>query len=456
MRKLLKVGLLAAAIAAGCESSKNPVGPGTVVVERSTSSVATSTTTTLIPALRFIATPAAAQAQPALPNDISLFLQQLTGSSTSGAGADLLAAIAPRANGTFRVQGVFSTLSGVTGSVQGQMTGTPTDGTFTGTLRADVRGCVAEREFSGPVNAQYLQWTGGAILSDCPSQPLGFSSVMLLKTDAPPPTTTSVSTTTSTSTQTSTLPCNFTLSPTSALFEREAGSGTVIMNTRETCAWTVQSTAAWITVLSPLTGLGSTSVRYTITANTGAQRSGSLIIAGIPFVVTQNGPSTTTTTTTDCSFTLSPTSALIGASTFQGTVDVNTRDGCNWSVQAAVDWITLQSPALGQGRGTVRYLVAENRGSQRSGALVIAGIPFFVTQNAPVATSSSTTSSSSSSSTTSSSTTIASTTSTSLPSTSTSTSVSTTTSSIVSTTTSTSVPTVPPTTVSPTTILGDR
>ena len=45
MRKLLQTGLLVAALAAGCESSKLPTGPGALILETSTSTSSTTTTT---------------------------------------------------------------------------------------------------------------------------------------------------------------------------------------------------------------------------------------------------------------------------------------------------------------------------------------------------------------------------------------------------------------------------
>ena len=63
------------------------------------------------------------------------------------------------------------------------------------------------------------------------------------------------------------------------------------------CPWTAQSFAPWITLRAPISGTGSGNVSYDVAATTSA-RSGSLVIAGVPVVVTQSAPVTTTTTTT--------------------------------------------------------------------------------------------------------------------------------------------------------------
>ena len=110
------------------------------------------------------------------------------------------------------MQGVFSTVSGVTGTVQGIFTGTITPavvGDFNGSLTAVLPGCRAERAFKG-TTSQLLAWTGGETLSNScgSSNPLAFPSVALVQTEGTPPNlpVPSTTTTTTSTTTTSVLP----------------------------------------------------------------------------------------------------------------------------------------------------------------------------------------------------------------------------------------------------------
>src|SRR5215471_7048692 len=165
MRKLLLTSLLVAALGAaamfiGCDRG-NPVGPGgpgTVTV------LQTTTTTTVVPTnvtRRFVAF----QVQPNVPSDMTLFLQLVSGGS-SLSSLIRTALLQPLAASRYSVFGVYRTNNGVGGEVNGTLDGSPDDGTFTGTMTANVAGCTAERQFTGHV-AMVLQWTAGATLRDC-------------------------------------------------------------------------------------------------------------------------------------------------------------------------------------------------------------------------------------------------------------------------------------------------
>jgi hypothetical protein len=269
MRRVLQTGLVVVALAAGCESSKTPTGPGRLVLETSTSTSSVATTTSVIPGLRYVSSPSVAQAFKNLPNDMSLFLQPVAGATS-----------------TWAVTGVYSTPSGVTGGVKGTWTGALENGTFSGTLTADLQGCVAERAFSGPVSTQILQWTGGSTLRDCAGSPLNMTPFTLIKSEAPPPTTTTLTTTSVTTTA---LQCTFALSPTFAQIGSEGGLARVTVSTQAQCKWTASSGVDWLNLDSGTEGIGTETLVYSIKPNTGSQRQGAMIIAGIPFFVIQNG-----------------------------------------------------------------------------------------------------------------------------------------------------------------------
>ena len=64
------------------------------------------------------------------------------------------------------------------------------------------------------------------------------------------------------------------------------GVGRVNVTTTDECAWSAVSTVEWITVTNGDSGTGAGVVSYDVKVNaTGRQRSGTINIAGISFVV---------------------------------------------------------------------------------------------------------------------------------------------------------------------------
>ena len=70
--------------------------------------------------------------------------------------------------------------------------------------------------------------------------------------------------------------CAYSLSATSASAAAGGGSGALNVTAAAGCSWTAQSNAAWITVASGASGSGNGTVSYSVSANTGAARSGTL------------------------------------------------------------------------------------------------------------------------------------------------------------------------------------
>ncbi|MEP7341139.1 MAG: putative Ig domain-containing protein, partial [Acidobacteriota bacterium] len=83
------------------------------------------------------------------------------------------------------------------------------------------------------------------------------------------------------------VPCTFSLNPTSQNIGAAGGSSnTALTASAANCAWTVQSNAAWLTP-SIFSGNGSASIGYVVAPNVGAQRTGTMTIAGQTLTVTQ-------------------------------------------------------------------------------------------------------------------------------------------------------------------------
>ena len=96
--------------------------------------------------------------------------------------------------------------------------------------------------------------------------------------------------------------CSYTLSPTGQSFPSVGGNDSVAVTTQAGCPWTASSAASWITVTaadrpSPR-GTGNGTMTYTVAAHTGAtSRTGTIVIAGLTFTVSQLGTSSDPTVT---------------------------------------------------------------------------------------------------------------------------------------------------------------
>ncbi len=82
--------------------------------------------------------------------------------------------------------------------------------------------------------------------------------------------------------------CTYTISPSSASFSASGGSGSVVVTTQAGCNWGTSAAPSWITVNSG-SGMGTGTMSYTVSPNTGTTRIASLTIAGNVFTITEAG-----------------------------------------------------------------------------------------------------------------------------------------------------------------------
>jgi uncharacterized protein (TIGR02145 family) len=84
------------------------------------------------------------------------------------------------------------------------------------------------------------------------------------------------------------VPCSSTLSSTSGTsISGGVDLSVTVTASRSDCAWTTDNSLSWVS-LSPESGTGSGDVTLTVTANTGAARTGSITIAGQTYSVSQD------------------------------------------------------------------------------------------------------------------------------------------------------------------------
>jgi hypothetical protein len=172
--------------------------------------------------------------------------------------------------------------------------------------------------------------------------------------------------------------CTVALSPYEASSSAGGGSGSVVVTPLAGCSYNTVTGPAWILVTSGASGTQPGTLVYEVQQNsTTTQRSGTLVIGGHSFQITQEGVS--------CSVTID-TSALgspygTGAG-LAGTIGVIANGpNCPWLAGSAAGWASV-SPTSGSGNGTVHVSVQSNAGSitPRSGDLAVAGQAVTITQ----------------------------------------------------------------------------
>jgi uncharacterized repeat protein (TIGR01451 family) len=154
------------------------------------------------------------------------------------------------------------------------------------------------------------------------------------------------------------------------------------------CAWTAQSNASWLVILDNASSTGSGSLDVSVAPNTGAARNGTLTVAGQTVEIDQEAGDSTI-----CTYGLNPASAHIPAGGSSSTFAVTTASSCSYFVEpypqdstyvTGVQFITIpQTSSLLVGNGNPAYTVAANHGAPRTGAIMVGGDVFTLTQDAP-------------------------------------------------------------------------
>jgi hypothetical protein len=155
------------------------------------------------------------------------------------------------------------------------------------------------------------------------------------------------------------------LTPASATFNAPGGGGTV--NVPNCYIWTATTNANWITITSPTPGVETFDpgvVTYTVAPYTGSvQRTGTIVIAGNNYTITQRVP---------CSLTVGPPSSSNVGNTASNRTFALTTGGtnCAWTATDNAAWITTVTPASSTNSQIVTVnFEANNTLAQRTGVV---------------------------------------------------------------------------------------
>jgi subtilisin family serine protease len=167
--------------------------------------------------------------------------------------------------------------------------------------------------------------------------------------------------------------CPYTLSPTIASHGASAATGSVSVSSPASCDWSASTSVQWIAITSGASGSGNGTVNYSVAANTGPARIGTMAVAGQTFTVTQDS---------GCAFTLDQDHESFAGNGGTGTVNITASNAaCARTASTTSTFITITSGDSGTGDGVVQYTVAANAGSTiRSDTITIGGHTFTVYQ----------------------------------------------------------------------------
>ena len=163
--------------------------------------------------------------------------------------------------------------------------------------------------------------------------------------------------------------CTFTLDRDRQSFPAAGGSSTVSVSGLAVCAWTASVNVPWIALTSS-GGSGNGQVRFTVAANSGPAREGSIAIGHQTLLVQQ---------ASGCSYSVAPVDLTLPASGGSSAVTVTTEAGCPWTVSSAADWLSASS-ASGTGPVQLQVAAAPNLSPARTGTISVAGQSIAVAQ----------------------------------------------------------------------------
>ena len=167
--------------------------------------------------------------------------------------------------------------------------------------------------------------------------------------------------------------CAYNLYPISSInISANGGNSSFGLITGADCSYTAVSNNPFITINSGGSGTGTGSISFSVAANTGAARTGTITVGGQTFTVNQ---------ASGCAYSLSPTNTTIAAGGGNSSFSINTTVGCPWTATSNDSWITITSTASGTGSGNVSFSVQANSGVARTGTITAANQTFTVNQS---------------------------------------------------------------------------
>lgn len=179
--------------------------------------------------------------------------------------------------------------------------------------------------------------------------------------------------------------CTFSIEPTVGTIDAAGGAVAVQVRGLSGCPWTATSQAPWLRVAGGASGEGPGVVTLEVESNSGDPRTGTALVAGLPFTVAQGGA--VVPPIGACSLAVTPSTVTIPAAGGPSTIAISGAAACPWTATTPQPWITFGSPSSGQGPATLTLVAAPNTSTTvRTGTVVVANRPILVVQEAALQT----------------------------------------------------------------------
>ena len=167
--------------------------------------------------------------------------------------------------------------------------------------------------------------------------------------------------------------CAVNVHPTSVSVGAAASTNTIQVTSAQGCTWSATSGAPWIAISDASSSSVSGQVPFSVAANLGPARQGTLAVGGHTVTVAQ---------ASGCTYAVTPPSQDVVATGGTGTASISTGSGCPWSASSSANWITLGATS-GTGPAQVPLTVAPNNGPPRTGTVTVASTVLAVNQGSP-------------------------------------------------------------------------
>ena len=158
-------------------------------------------------------------------------------------------------------------------------------------------------------------------------------------------------------------------------FGAGGGTGTLSISAARECGWTL-GVPSWVSVNGSNAGYGDASLSYNIANNpAGAVRTAEIVVVDQHLRLTQAAAA--------CTYSLSRSGDGIGAAGGSLRFEVATLTGCAWTATTTASWLSVTASS-GSSSASIGVSVAANGGAARTGAVVVAGKSYSVSQDAAV------------------------------------------------------------------------
>jgi subtilisin-like proprotein convertase family protein len=167
--------------------------------------------------------------------------------------------------------------------------------------------------------------------------------------------------------QSSVAACLFTLSSSVASFPITGGAGGFAVQMPAGCPWTASTNNSFVHLSSGTSGEGDGAVGFTVGANMGAARTGTITVTNGSFsrifqIQQASG----------CPFAINQTALSFSSAGGSGAVQVTAGAGCGWQAQANATWVFVTS-APQSGDGLVTFVVQPNPSATARAATLTIG-----------------------------------------------------------------------------------